>query len=119
MDLGSIILGESKREVATNTATPVTEVDQQKIDERQASTIAELVDSVPGVTLINGSTPAGSGINMRGFGANSTFGSDQKVLITVDGATTGSEELYHIGTQLFTDPALYKSVKVTRHCWRL
>lgn len=112
--LGTILLGESKRAVQTETATPETVVDSAEIEDRQAGTIAELVDSVPGVTLVNGSTPQGSGINIRGFGATSTYGSDQKVLIIVDGATTGAEELYRIGTQLFTDPALYEQVSVIR-----
>ena len=112
--LGTLQLGQSKREVQTDTATPETKVDQEEIDDRQASTIAELVDSVPGVTLINGSTPTGSGINIRGFGANGTYGTDQKVAIMVDNASVGSEELYRIGTQLYTDPSLYKSVDVIR-----
>ena len=112
--LGTIQLGQSKREVQTDTAVPETEVDQEEIDDRQASTIAELVDSVPGVTLINGSTPTGSGINIRGFGANGTYGTDQKVAILVDDASVGSEELYRIGTQLYTDPSLYKRVDVIR-----
>ncbi|CAN0574554.1 unnamed protein product, partial [Ectocarpus sp. 12 AP-2014] len=56
----------------------------------------------------------GSGINIRGFGANSTYGTDQKVLVLIDGATTGAEELYRIGNQLFTDPQLYKEVSVNR-----
>ncbi len=112
--LGTIELGESKREVQTDTAVPVTNIDQEEIYDRQASTVAELVDSVPGVTLVNGSNPQGSGINIRGFGANGTYGTDQKVLIQIDGATTGSEELYRIGTQLYTDPELYKSVSVIR-----
>ncbi|WP_417452094.1 TonB-dependent receptor domain-containing protein [Kordiimonas sp.] len=112
--LGTIVLGESKRTVKTETAVPVTVLDQVEINDRQASTIAELIDSVPGVTLVNGSSPAGSGINIRGFGANGTYGTDQKVAIIVDGATTGSEELYRIGNQLFTDPYLYKSAEVIR-----
>ena len=112
--LGTIVLGESKREVRTDTATAITEIDQTEIDDRQAGTIAELIDSVPGVTLVNGATPQGSGINIRGYGANDTFGTDQKVLIQVDGVTRGSEELYRIGNQLFTDPALYKEVEVLR-----
>lgn len=112
--LGTIQLGESKREVQTDTAIAVTEVDQTEIDDRQAGTIAQLIDSVPGVALVNGSTPAGSGINIRGYGANSTFGTDQKVAVVVDGASVGSEELYRLGTQLFTDPALYESVSVIR-----
>jgi len=112
--LGTLELGESKREIQTDTAVPITNIDQEEINDRQANTVAELIDSVPGVTLVNGSTPQGSGINIRGFGANSTFGTDQKVLIQVDGATTGAEELYRIGNQLFTDPQLYKSVSVIR-----
>ncbi len=112
--LGTLELGESKREIQTGTAVPVTNIDQEEINDRQANTVAELIDSVPGVTLVNGSTPQGSGINIRGYGANGTFGTDQKVLILVDGATTGAEELYRIGNQLFTDPQLYKSVSVIR-----
>ena len=112
--LGTITLGESKREVATDTANPVTTIDRAEIRDRQATTIAELIDSVPGVTLVNGSTPSGSGINIRGFGATDIFGTDQKVAVLVDGATTGSEELYRIGTQLFTDPYLFRSVEVQR-----
>lgn len=112
--LGTVQLGDSKRDVQTDTATPITVVDQEEIDDRQADTIAELIDSVPGVSLVNGSTPQGSGINIRGYGANSVFGTDQKVAVIVDGASVGSEELYRIGTQLFTDPALYRSVEVIR-----
>ena len=112
--LGVIDIGESTRSIQTGTATPVTQVNREEIEDRQASTIAELIDSVPGVSLVNGSTPIGSGINIRGFGANSTYGTDQKINIQVDGASVGSEELYRIGTQLFTDPLLYKTVEVIR-----
>ena len=112
--LGTLVLGESKRKVQTNTAVPQTTVDQDEIDDRQAGTVAELIDSVPGVSLVNGSTPQGSGINIRGFGANSTYGTDQKVAVQIDGANVGAEELYRIGTQLFTDPFLYKNVSVIR-----
>ncbi|AML53638.1 TonB-dependent receptor domain-containing protein [Falsihalocynthiibacter arcticus] len=112
--LGSLELGESKRAVQVDTAVAVTIVDQSEIEDRQASTVAELIDSVPGVTLVNGGTAAGSGINIRGYGANASYGTDQKVAIIVDGATKGSEELYRIGTQLYTDPMLYRQVEVIR-----
>ena len=112
--LGTITLGESKREVQTDTATPITIIDRTEIRDRQATTIAELIDSAPGVSLVNGSTPGGSGINIRGFGANGTFGTDQLVAVFIDGATSGSEEIYRLGTQLFTDPYLYRSVQVQR-----
>lgn len=114
VDLGEIQLGESKRKVQTDTATAVTQIDQDEIDDRQPGTIAELIDSVPGVNLVNGSTPQGSGINIRGYGANSTYGTDQKVAVVVDGASVGAEEIYRVGTQLFTDPFLYKSAEVIR-----
>lgn len=112
--LGTVILGESKREVQTDTAIPITEIGLEEMEDRQASTIAELIDSVPGVTLVNGSTAIGSGINIRGYGANSVYGTDSKVAVQVDGATVGGEELYRLGNQSFTDPALYKSISVIR-----
>ncbi|MEI4232411.1 TonB-dependent receptor domain-containing protein [Roseovarius sp. D22-M7] len=112
--LGTLTLGESKRPVQTRTATPVTVIDEDEIRDRQAGTVAELIDSVPGVALVNGDTKQGSGISIRGFGSNQTFGSDQKVLIQIDGATRGAEELYRIGTQLFTDPFLYREAEVIR-----
>ena len=112
--IGEVTVGDSKRDVQIDTSDPSTIVDQGEIYDRQAGTVAELIDSVPGVHLINGSTPQGSGINIRGFGANGTFGTDQKVMIYIDDAATGAEELYRIGNQLFTDPELYKSVSVIR-----
>ncbi|PYE81316.1 TonB-dependent receptor domain-containing protein [Pseudoroseicyclus aestuarii] len=108
------IIVQSKRNVATDSAASVTQIDGEEIADRVPDTIAEIVDSVPGVTLVNGGTPSGSGINIRGFGANGTYGTDQKVLIQIDGASVGSEELYRIGTQLYTDPALFREVEVVR-----
>lgn len=112
--LGTIEIGQGKRDVRTGTAEAVTTVDAEEIADRQAGTVAELIDAVPGVNLVNGSTPTGSGINIRGYGATGTYGTDQKVLIQIDGATRGSEELYRIGNQLFTDPYLYREVEVLR-----
>ncbi len=112
--LGTIELGQGKREVQVGTAAALTVINQEEIDDRQAATIAQLVDSVPGVTLVNGSTPQSSGISIRGFGADGTYGTSPRVLVTIDGATTGGEEIYRIGNQLFTDPSLYKEISVIR-----
>ncbi|MFW2544816.1 TonB-dependent receptor domain-containing protein [Primorskyibacter sp. 2E107] len=112
--LGTLILTGGKRDLSFGTALSRTVVGDEEIQDRQASTVAQLIDSVPGVTLVNGTTPQGSGINIRGFGANTTFGSDQKIAVQIDGASVGSEELYRIGTQLFTDPLLYREVEVLR-----
>lgn len=113
VDLDAIIV-ESKRDVAVTSANAETTVDSEEIEDRQGGTIAELVDSVPGVNLVNGSTPVGSGISIRGLGANGTYGSDQKVGIQVGNSSKGSEEIYRVGNQLFTDPALYSSVTAFR-----
>ncbi|ETX28088.1 TonB-dependent receptor domain-containing protein [Roseivivax isoporae] len=112
--LGTLVLTAGKRDLSFGTALARTVVDEEEIQDRQASTVAQLIDSVPGVTLVNGTTPQGSGINIRGFGANTTYGSDQKIAVQIDGASVGSEELYRIGTQLFTDPMLYREVEVLR-----
>lgn len=112
--LGTLILTGGKRDLSFGTALARTVVGEEEINDRQASTVAQLIDSVPGVTLVNGTTPQGSGINIRGFGANTTFGTDQKIAVLIDGASVGSEELYRIGTQLFTDPLLYREVEVLR-----
>ncbi|EPX85711.1 TonB-dependent receptor domain-containing protein [Salipiger mucosus] len=112
--LGTLILTGGKRDLSFGSALSRTVVGEEEIADRQASTIAQLIDSVPGVTLVNGTTPQGSGINIRGFGANTTYGTDQKIAVLVDGASVGSEELYRIGTQLFTDPLLYREAEVLR-----
>ena len=112
--LGTLIVTPGKRDLSYGSAVSRTVLDEEEIADRQAATIAQLIDSVPGVTLVNGTTPQGSGINIRGFGANTTYGSDQKIAVIIDGASVGSEELYRIGTQLFTDPMLYREVEVLR-----
>ena len=105
---------ESKREVQTDTAQSETIVDAQEIQDRQAGTMAELVDSVPGVTIVNGGSPVGTGINIRGFGANSSYGTDGKVGIQIGSSVKGGEELYRLSSQAFTDPALFRELAVTR-----
>ncbi|MFP7675198.1 TonB-dependent receptor domain-containing protein [Marivita sp. S0852] len=112
--LGTLFLTFGKRDLQVGTPVTSTVVDDAEIADRQAGTIAQLIDTVPGVSLVNGSTPQGSGINIRGWGANTTFGNDQKIAVVVDGARVGSEELYRMGTQLFTDPLLYREVEVFR-----
>lgn len=43
--IGTVNIGESTRAIQTGTATATTIVDKEEINDRQASTIAELVDS--------------------------------------------------------------------------
>ncbi|MCA0043963.1 TonB-dependent receptor domain-containing protein [Celeribacter litoreus] len=113
--LGTILLEESRRGVATETATAETTLDQDELDARQASTLAELMDTVPGVTLSNGASPQGSSINIRGLGSDAgVYGSNTKVNVIVDGVAKGQEELYRQGSTLTMEPDLFKEVKVIR-----
>jgi hemoglobin/transferrin/lactoferrin receptor protein len=106
---------QSMRGVSTNTATAETTLDQNELDARQASTLAELMGTVPGVTLSNAATPQGSSINIRGLGADAgTYGSNTKVNVVIDGVAKGQEELYRQGSLLTVEPELFKEVKVVR-----
>ncbi|MFV0491687.1 MAG: TonB-dependent receptor domain-containing protein [Pseudorhodobacter sp.] len=113
--LGTITLEESLRKVATETATPKTVVEQEELDARQASTLAELIGTVPGVTLSNAATPQGSAVNIRGLGADAgTYGSNSKVNLVIDGVPKGQEEIYRQGSLLTMEPELFKEITVIR-----
>lgn len=115
VELDAIVLEESRRGVQTETASSTTIVDQAEIEARQATSMGELLDSIPNVSLINGTTPSGSAVNIRGLGAAAgTYGTDGKVAVIVDGVASGAEEIYRNGSLLMLEPELFKEVKVTR-----
>jgi hemoglobin/transferrin/lactoferrin receptor protein len=113
--IGAVALGESRRGIQTDTATSETIITQEELDARQASTLAELLGTIPGVTLSNAATPQGSSINIRGLGADAgTYGSNTKVAVVIDGVAKGQEEIYRQGSILTMEPELFKTVKVIR-----
>ncbi len=113
--LGVLILGESRRDVQTDTAAPETILDQDEIDSRQASTTGELLDSIPNVTLLNGNTPQGGGVSIRGLGSQAgLYSTDGTVSVVVDGVVSGAEEIYRNGSVLALEPELFKELRVTR-----
>lgn len=113
--LGTITLEESLRKVATETATARTVIDQEELDARQASTLAELIGTIPGVTLTNAATPQGSAVNIRGLGSEAgTYGANSKVSLVVDGVPKGQEEIYRQGSLLVIEPELFKQITVIR-----
>ncbi|MEM5474900.1 TonB-dependent receptor [Pacificibacter sp. AS14] len=113
--IGVVTLGESRRGIQTDTATSETIITQEELDARQASTLAELLGTIPGVTLSNAATPQGSSINIRGLGADAgTYGSNTKVAVVIDGVAKGQEEIYRQGSILTMEPELFKTVKVIR-----
>lgn len=113
--LGTIELGESLRSVETESATASTVIDQAELDARQASTMSELLDSVPNVALVNGGLPQGSAVSIRGLGTQSgTYGTDGKIAVVIDGVASGAEEIYRNGSMFALEPELFREVTVTR-----
>lgn len=113
--IGTATIGDSLRGVATDTATPETIIDQEELDARQATTTGQLLDTVPNVTLLNGNTPQGGGISIRGLGSQAgLYSSDGTVSVVVDGVRSGSEEIYRNGSILALEPELFKEVQITR-----
>ncbi|MCY4336351.1 MAG: TonB-dependent receptor [Litoreibacter sp.] len=115
VELDELFIGESRRDVATDTAAPETTIDQEELDGRQATTFGELLDTVPNVTLLNGNTPQGGGVSIRGLGSQAgLYSTDGTVAVVIDGVTSGAEEIYRNGSVLALEPELFKEITVTR-----
>lgn len=113
--LGTIELGESLRDVATDTATSETVISQEELDARQATTTVELLETVPNVTLVNGALPQGAAVAIRGLGAYAGYyGADGKVSIVIDGVKSEQEEIYRNGSMFALEPELFREVTVQR-----
>ncbi len=113
--IGTVTLGESRRGVQTDVAASETIITQDEIEDRQPGTVAELLDTIPNVNLLNGSTPQGAGISIRGLGNQAgTYGTDGKIAVVVDGVASGAEEIYRNGGSLALEPELYRKIRVTR-----
>ncbi|MEM6276257.1 MAG: TonB-dependent receptor [Pseudomonadota bacterium] len=114
-DIGTVVISDGLRGVSTDTAAPVTTIDQEELDARQATTTGQLLDTIPNVTLLNGATPQGAGINIRGLGSQAgLYSSDGTVSVVVDGVRSGAEEIYRNGASLGIEPELFEEVTVTR-----
>lgn len=114
-ELAPVTVSTEKAKVATDTAAAVSELDEEDIEEAQAENLTDLLKSIPGVSVAGTSSPTGQAINIRGFGSQGgTYGTDQRVVVSVDGTNQGGDELYRIGSMSFIDPELLKNVKVFR-----
>ena len=110
--LGRIVLGAGGSEsVAIDTPQAVTVLNQEDIDARQATTVGELFDSVPGVQAIGSGRIAGESFNIRGIGELAAS-DESRIIVTVDGATKFYEQ-YRLGS-FFSDPELYRRVEILR-----
>ncbi len=111
--LGRIVLGAGAPKVAIDTPQAVTALDQDDLDRAQADSIGDVLQTVPGVQATGASTrPLGQAINIRGIGNAEQTASEQRIVVTVDGAQKFYES-YRMGS-FFGDIDLYKRVEVLR-----
>ncbi|NVK35906.1 MAG: TonB-dependent receptor [Rhodobacteraceae bacterium] len=109
--LDLIVIGAGRDKVAIDTPQAVTVLDQETIDDAQASTIGEIFSSVPGVSIVGSDRAGGQSFNIRGVG-DLASADESKIIVSVDGAVKFYEQ-YRMGS-FFSDPELYKSVEVLR-----
>lgn len=109
--LERLVVGAGKEKVAIDTPQAVTVLDQDDLDQSQATTIGDFFKSVPGVTIVGSDRVAGQAFNIRGIGALEAA-DESKILINIDGVNKFYEQ-YRMGS-LFTEPELYKQVEVLR-----
>ena len=111
MTLDRMVISAGTEKVAIDTPQAVSTLDQEDIDQAQATTIGDLLEGMPGVNVQGGVSQLGQGFNIRGMGT-AIGDSDNRILLTVDGVTKFYEQ-YRMGA-LFTEPELYKRVEVLR-----
>lgn len=111
MALDRMVISAGAEKVALDTPQAVSSLDQEDIDQTQATTIGDLIEGLPGVNVQGGVGQLGQGFNIRGMGT-AIGDSDNRILLTVDGVTKFYEQ-YRMGA-LFSEPELYKRVEVLR-----
>lgn len=111
LSLDRLVVSAGVEKVAIDTPQSVTTLEQDDIDQVQATTIGDLLEDIPGVSVQGGVSALGQGFNIRGLGTG-LADSDSRILLQVDGVTKFFEQ-YRMGA-LFTEPELYKRVEVLR-----
>lgn len=111
LSLDRIVVSAGAEKVAADTPQAVTVLDQEDIDQTQASTMSEIIEGVPGVSAMGGVSALGQGFNIRGLGTG-LADSDSRILMQIDGATKFFEQ-YRMGA-FFSEPELYKRAEVLR-----
>ena len=111
LSLGRIVVSAGAEKVAIDTPQAVTALDQEDIDNTQATTMGDLLEAIPGVSVVGGVSALGQGYNIRGMGTG-LADSDSRILTQIDGVTKFYEQ-YRMGA-LFSEPELYKRVEVLR-----
>ena len=109
------IVADESRGVQTDTTNAETVIELEEIENRQASSFIELMDSIPNVSLVNGAMPQGASLNIRGLGSRAgAYGVDGRIAMVIDGVTSGAEDLYRNNGLFALEPELFREVKVER-----
>jgi hemoglobin/transferrin/lactoferrin receptor protein len=109
--LGRIVVTAGAEKVAIATPQAVTTLDQEDIDAKQPTTIADVIEDVPGISVVGGVSALGQSFNIRGIGS-ALAGDESKIIVQVDGVNKFHEQ-YRVGS-FFSEPELYKRVDVLR-----
>lgn len=110
--LQRLVVGAGVEKVAIDTPQSVTVVEQEEIDQAQATTVGDVLKHIPGVNTSGSDRVTGQTFNIRGIGAPEAANEEGRIIVTVDGATKYYEQ-YRMGG-FFSDPELYKKVEVLR-----
>lgn len=111
--LGRLILGTGTAKVAIDTPQAVSVLEQEDLDRKQATSIAEIVKGIPGVQAAGAAARTmGQAFNIRGIGNTEQTASEERIKVIVDGAPKFFEA-YRLGS-FFADPELFKRVEILR-----
>ena len=110
--LQRLVVGMGQEKIAIDTPQAVTVVEQEELDQQQPTTVGDVFDTIPGVTVSGSERVLGETFNIRGIGAPESAGDEGRIIVTIDGATKFYES-YRMGS-FFSDPEFYKRVEVLR-----
>lgn len=110
--LQRLVVGAGAEKVAIDTPQSVTVIEQEDIDQEQATTAGDVLKRIPGVNTSGSDRVFGQTFNIRGIGAPEAANEEGRIIVNVDGASKFYEQ-YRMGG-FFSDPELYKKVEVLR-----
>ena len=110
--LQRLVVGAGEEKIAIDTPQAVSVVDQEELDQQQPTTVGDVFDTIPGVTVSGSERVLGETFNIRGIGAPESAGDEGRIIVTLDGASKFYES-YRMGS-FFSDPEFFKRVEVLR-----
>lgn len=109
--LGRIVFGVGADRVAIDVPQAVTVLNEEDIDRAQADTVGDVIEAVPGVSLVGSESPFGESFNIRGIGGGASA-DEPRIVMQIDGVGKYYEQ-YRLGS-LFSEPEFFQRVEVLR-----